>query len=206
MKQFIIFVLGLFIIGHMANAQSQKSDWGIGLRLGDPTGITVKRYLGDRAFEFSLGRTNFFNGNYYNNYFNDWYRDQNFNYTDIQYLSVTDIQPIGMQFHYLIHKNIPNIGGESVKGLDWYYGFGGQIRTVSYKYDYRYRVAGDNNWYIARDKVNEIDLGADGVIGLEYTFPDVPVSVFADAVLFMEILDNPFSFWFQGGIGGRYRF
>ena len=207
MKQFLFFVLGLFLIVQVSTAQSQKSDWGIGLRLGDPTGITLKRYMGGTAFEFSLGRTHYFNGNYYNNNFNDWYLDQNYNYTDIQYLGVQASQPIGFQAHYLIHNKISKIGDESVTGLDWYYGFGGQIRSQSYEYDYRYRVNGDNNWYVARgERVTNVDLGADAVIGLEYTFPDVPVSIFGDAVLFLELIDNPFSFWFQGGIGGRYRF
>ncbi|MBK6832505.1 MAG: hypothetical protein IPG92_18020 [Flavobacteriales bacterium] len=48
--------------------------------------------------------------------------------------------------------------------------------------------------------------GADGVIGLEYTFSKVPISLFLDGTLFMEIFDDPFLFRPQAGTGARFRF
>ena len=51
-----------------------------------------------------------------------------------------------------------------------------------------------------------VDLGADGVLGLEYTFRNAPLNLFMDGTLCMEIVDDPF--WFRGqfGIGARYLF
>ena len=45
-----------------------------------------------------------------------------------------------------------------------------------------------------------------GVIGLEYTFSKVPISLFLDGTLFMEIFDDPFLFRPQAGTGARFRF
>ena len=54
--------------------------------------------------------------------------------------------------------------------------------------------------------IDTTDFGLDGIIGLEYTFKDAPISVFADLNLFMELLDDPFLPFLQGGVGGRYNF
>ena len=53
---------------------------------------------------------------------------------------------------------------------------------------------------------NCLDVGVDGVLGLEYTFPKAPVSVFLDGTLYMELFDDPFLFSLQGGTGVRFRF
>ncbi len=161
-----------------------------------------------KALEFSVGRTYMFSDkDYSDKQFNDWYDSQKFNYTDFQYINYKSSAPIAFQFHYLIQKRINKVADENISGLEWYFGFGGQMRFQNYTYDYRYKLNGSADWfYTTGAKVTDLDIGADGVIGLEYTFKDVPISLFVDATLFMEIVDNPFLFWLQGGIGGRYRF
>lgn len=182
----------------------QAQDMGIGLRLGDPSGITFKKYFNEKnALEINLGRTRFGNGNgYYQSRYNDWYGNKNFNYTDFQYLGYSSNTPITIQVRYLFHKDFPD-----VPGLKWYYGAGGQIASQTYTFDYRYKIPGDNSWRLATgENVTDIDLGVDAILGLEYTFEDIPVSVFLDANLFVEIIDNPFLLWGQGGLGARYNF
>jgi len=183
-------------------------DWGIGVKLGDPSGITIKRYMDGKALELSVGRTHFFNKKgYYNNRFNDWYGDKKFGYKDFQYLDYKSSAPIGLQLHYLIQKSLDKVADENISGLEWYFGFGGQVRFQNYTYDYRYKLEGSPDWlYATGEKVTDTDIGVDGVIGLEYTLKDAPISLFVETTLFMEVADNPFLFWFQGGIGGRYRF
>ncbi len=183
-------------------------NWGIGVRLGDPSGITVKKYLPGNALEWSIGRTYVFSGReYYNDQFLDWYYDHNFEYTDFQYLGYQAYSPVGIQFHYLFRYPIDRIGEERVAGLEWYWGAGGQFRFQNYRYDYRYKPSGSNEWmYTTGRKVTDFDFGADGVIGLEYKFMDVPIAVFIDGTLFMEVVDDPFHFWLQGAVGARYLF
>ncbi|MCG8320890.1 MAG: hypothetical protein MI921_15415 [Cytophagales bacterium] len=135
---------------------AQDKEWGLGLRIGNPTGITAKKYLGTgNALEVALG-TNFNNGGF------------------------------ELLAHYLFHFPV-----SGAPGLDWYYGFGGQLQSHD---------RGDRDWD------NDMELGADGVIGLEYIFADAPVAIFLDGMLFLEIIDDPFDFDLDASIGVRYVF
>jgi len=193
----VILVLSLFT--GSASAQS----WGIGVRLGDPSGLSVKKYGNGHAWEFSLGRTHLFsNSRYYNDRYYNWYNDQNYGYKEHELINYRSSVPIGLQVHYLIQKPVANAAG-----LHWYFGFGGQLRTQRIDYDYRYKVENGPDWvYVNNESVIETDLGLDGVIGLEYLFADAPVAIFLDATLFMELFNDPFVFDAQGGLGVRYTF
>lgn len=215
MKKLLIFsFLTACILLATFRCFSQDYNWGIGLRLGDPSGITIKRYLepkgmvfpkDDKALELNIGRTHLFRRKgYYDNRFNDWYLKNQFGYKDFKYLGNKVSAPLGFQLHYLIHKDIPI---NELEKLQWYFGVGGQFRFQTYTFDYKYKLEGNPNWFLATgERVTDIDFGVDGVIGVEYIIPGAPVSVFVDFTLFMEIVDNPFMFWPQAGIGGRYNF
>jgi hypothetical protein len=179
-----------------------QNNWGIGVRLGDPSGLTVKKYAKSHAWEFSLGRTHLFtNRNYYNDRYYTWYNGRQFGYKEHQMLSYK-ANALGLQVHYLLHRPM-----KDAVGLDWYYGFGGQLRMQQVRYDYRYKVENGPDWVVVNDqKVTETDLGIDGVIGLEYKFQDAPVAIFVDATLYMEVVNDPFYFQGQGGLGVRYTF
>jgi len=199
-----IVLLFLFTVSIAAYGQKL----GFGVRLGDPSGLTLKKYFSKNALEISVGRTYMFYGRgWYDHRFNDWYERQKYDYEDFQYMDYHSSVPIGVQVHYLFNNSINKIGDDAITGLNWYYGFGGQLRFQNYTYDFKYKIHGDNNWYYEKNKqVNNIDLGGDGVIGLEYTFDKAPLSIFLDITLFMEVVDDPFLFHFQSGLGCRYNF
>ena len=184
-----------------ASAYSNARSWGLGLRLGDISGVTAKKYLpGGRALEFSFGATSYRGYDYRDHFYND---DR---YADFEYLNYRRRGAVALQVHYLFQKDI-----RGVNNLQWYWGFGGQIRSKTYLYEYRYRNyygpgSGDYNWVNANDKVADIDLGADILIGLEYHIPGAPLSLFTDVNLMLELLDDPFALYGQGGIGIRYNF
>jgi len=192
----------LLLFGALLPATT-SAQWGVGFRLGDPSGISVKKYWSGHAFEVSLGRTYLFRNNrYYNDYYNDWYTDQRFDHSAHEYIAYRASPALGLQLHYLIQKEVKNAAN-----LDWYYGFGAQFCSLQFYYDYRYRTGPGSDWVVVRDeRVTELDLGLDGVIGLEYNFSNAPVSIFTDATLFMELIDNPFVFAGQFGLGVRFRF
>ncbi len=194
-----IVVLLLILFSQPAAGQS----WGLGIRLGDPSGISVKKYNKSHAWEFSLGRTHLFsNKRYYNDRYYNWYNGQNFGYKEHEFITYRSTVPIGLQIHYLIQKPLSDAGG-----LDWYFGFGGQLRTQRIEYDYRYKLENGPDWvYVNNEVVTEMDLGVDGVIGLEYLFPEAPIAIFLDATLFMELVNDPFVFNAQAGVGVRYTF
>ncbi len=144
--------IALLPLGSLA----QDANWGIGLRLGNPTGLSAKKYLGaSNGLELAFG---------------------------------TNLEGNGFELlgHYLFHFPI-----KKYEGLDWYYGFGLQIRQKRYKLS---------------DNVEESDFGGDLVLGVEHHFQNVPLTIFMDAVLFVELLNNPFSIAIDGGLGIRYNF
>lgn len=211
MRQKLKLIISIGIVSALvlfSNNTMGQNNWGVGVRLGDPSGISIKKYTENNAIELSVGRTHWSaRDNWYNNRFDDWYKDKKFGHHDFQYWGHKASTPIGVQLHYLFRKSINQVADESVRGLEWYYGFGGQFRYQTYSYDYRYKLDGDPNWYYnSGERVTDLDIGVDGVIGLEYTFEDAPISVFLDATLFMEVVDNPFLFWMQAGVGARYNF
>lgn len=196
----------LFLAFLSLNVSAQKI--GLGLRGGDPSGLTVKKYMGGKALEFNLGRTGVWYGHgWYDDRFNDWYIDQKFDYEYYEYTGFHGAAPVSIQLHYLVQKDLSHFLGENTPGLEWYLGAGGQLRSWNYGYDYRYKLKGDPNWhYVTDSHVHNIDLGPDGVLGVEYTFSELPISVFADLTLFVEVVDDPLALWTQGGAGVRYNF
>ncbi|MEK6477282.1 hypothetical protein WJR50_07100 [Catalinimonas sp. 4WD22] len=183
-----------------ASVQKQNSpqaayQWGIGLRVGDPTGLTVKRFLGSRAFELSIGRSGMMGFNARREFDNDNYFD------DYVYLDSRFRSAVGVQLHYLSFKQIPIEGSDE---LSWYVGLGGQLRSTSV--DYRYRYWRNNDRRDRWESVTDLDFGADFLGGLDYTFHDVPLSLFVDVTLFVELLDDPLFLRLQGGGGIRYNF
>ena len=187
----------------LLSTTAAAQDWGIGFRLGDPSGLTVKRYWNNKAFEVSVGRSYLFTGNkFYNKAYERWYDRSDFNYDKHEFLSYAHSVPVGVQLHYLIQNPVGK-----VNGLSWYYGFGAQIRVVGYQFSYRYKVPNDNEWiYVENARASNVDLAADAVLGMEYTFPKAPVSLFVDGTVSMEVFDDPFLFFLQGGTGVRFRF
>ncbi len=177
--------------------------WGIGFRLGDPSGLTVKKYNGQSALELNIGRAHpFSNDQFYYDFYDRWYDGKHFGYTAHQFLGYRSTVPLGIQLHWVKQKSV-----KSAEGLEWYLGLGAQMRWQTVDLAYRYKVAGDNDWYyVEGERVTGIDLGVDGVLGLEYKFKNAPLSLFMDGTLFMEVVDDPFLFWPQFGFGARYRF
>ncbi len=157
MKNLKKLIVALAIIALLPfTTRGQEANWGVGLRLGNPTGLSAKKYLGaSNGLELAFG---------------------------------TNLQGNGFELlgHYLFHFPI-----NKYEGFDWYYGLGLQIRQKQYKIS---------------DGVEEADFGGDLVIGIEYHFQNVPLTLFTDAVLFIELLNDPFEVALDGGIGIRYRF
>lgn len=196
----------LFLAFLSLSVSAQKI--GLGLRAGDPSGLTIKKYMGGKALEFNLGSSGvWYRHGWYDKRFDDWYFDQKFDYDAYEYKGFHGASAVSLQLHYLFQKDLSNFLGENTPGLEWYVGAGVQLRSWSYKYDYRYKLKGDPNWhYVDNTRVHDLDFGPDGVVGIEYTFSEIPVSVFGDVTLFVEVVDDPLALWTQGGVGVRYNF
>ncbi|RYD70586.1 MAG: hypothetical protein EOP53_25170 [Sphingobacteriales bacterium] len=150
--------------------------------------------------EFNIGRTYYL---YNYSYEKAFYRYDKFDNRNIYYYDKYRANtPIDIQLHILKQKKIA-----SITGMDWYVGVGPQFRIQKVEYFYKEKFGPDkDDWRYTSTVYNAIDAGIDGVIGLEYTFDDIPLSIAGDATLFMEIFDDPFLPWGQVGVAIRYNF
>ncbi|HEX3386136.1 MAG TPA: hypothetical protein VHS53_13145 [Mucilaginibacter sp.] len=87
----------------------------------------------------------------------------------------------------------------NIEGFRFYYGFGAHLGAVGAGYYQRFN--GDNVHYTN----NQILLGADGVIGLEYVIPQSPIAVSVDLNPRLELATGPF-FDIAPGLGVKYCF
>lgn len=188
---FCVSVVLCFVTGFTLG---QVRDQGIGLRLGDPVGITYKSYFANpMALEIVVGTSSAnWHNNYYRKAFNSASRFDGFDYIDHQ-VNYT----ISLQGRLLWHQAVPaNVEGR----LDWFYGFGVHIRSSDVEYSY---FEQDIRRF---DKKQNFDLGPEGVVGVEYELLDFPIVAFAEANLMAELIDNPFRFRLFGALGVRYAF
>ncbi|MFW6223222.1 MAG: hypothetical protein ACOC3T_06390, partial [Bacteroidota bacterium] len=129
MEKAFFTILLLLGFGFADAQRYSRYDAGLGLRLGDPFGLSYKYYMqGDKAFEANLGST--FPG-FYSGYFSNTFNDVE-GYGRATYLGHTVNFSVAANARLLAHQDFP----EDVDGLQWYYGVGVQIRLIGV--DYRF--------------------------------------------------------------------
>lgn len=197
----VILSVMMLIMVSLSYGQKRSStpakNWGVGVKIGDPLGLTLKKYNGNKAFEFIIGRTYYW-GRY--DYGYHYRHDNRFkNHHRFNYVRAYDYStPVALQLRYLVHKDI-----KGAPGLQWYLGAGVQFRHQTYYYEYY------DGWtppYYFAVKETDIGIGPEAVVGVEYTFKDVPISLGLDLNLYVEFVDRPFLFLLQGGLAARYNF
>ncbi len=175
MKKSLLLVL--FVLATIT-VQAQSQNWAVGFRLGEPSGVNVRKYIGtNHAFDLNIGT---YGGLY----------GTNREYRSGRYKSVG----LAIQGHYLWRTS------DLFNRSDFmaYYGFGGQINIRNY--------FPDNLATQSVNNVSETSLGGSGVAGLEYFVPSKPYSVFVETGLYCELLAVPFYFNVQSGVGIRFNF
>ena len=101
----------LGLVSAISPARAQYNNWAVGFRLGEPSGINVRKYFGDKhAFDLNVGT---YGGLY----------GTRRSYRSGEYKSVG----LSVQGHYLWYANLTK--SESIRG---YYGLGGQVNTRRY--------------------------------------------------------------------------
>jgi hypothetical protein len=95
------FLTALFVC-FISIAFAQDGNWGIGLRLGEPSGITLKRYMGANAWDLTVGSPTYGRGGY-------------------------AAGGLSVMFNYLWHNDF-----QGADGLQWYYGLGGNLHSRRY--------------------------------------------------------------------------
>jgi hypothetical protein len=129
-----IGILILFTIIATASF-SQEKKWAVGARLGEPSGLNIRKYFDERAFEVNIGTYGGLWGN------NRGYRKGNY-------------QSVGLAVNanYLWHKNL--FKKETAK---YYYGFGAQFNSRKYFPDNTNVVQGVSSLSIGGDALAGVE-------------------------------------------------
>lgn len=189
-----LFLFLITLITYTAEAQKLNS---VGIRLIDPMGVTYKRYTNhQKAFEIGIGTIP-------DGWLDVYYRssfDHKDKYEDMMYRECERNGTVYLFGRLLMQNNIPVV---DLKGsLEWYWGVGAVFKTA--QVEYFYSTPSEPYEYFT-DKRTDIDFGPDFIGGLEYTFEKVPITLYTELSLFLEIVDRT-NIRALGGIGGRYRF
>lgn len=169
-------------------------DLAVGIRLGTPTAISIKKYYGTTGLEFVFGTMpNIYyknDYNYYNNKFNNYYfKNKNYNYS---YFDKSTSLLLGLNLSKL--KASTKISGLYVYGSG---GFNVIFNKYSLGYNnYPFGYVEETDWFV--------DFGLNALIGVEYHFPDLPVSAFFDLGGYFEFYHELGSIYPQASIGARY--
>lgn len=194
MKRVTLFVL--FIMPFFGIAQEHQ----IGLRLGEPFSITYKTYLDEHfSVEGLIGRGNPNSTSYYRRAF-----ENNRPVSSALYSGHSVSDAFSLHARVAYNEDISSEFDISEGTLLAYVGVGAQIRNA--RVDYLYFTPSANDPMIQAESRNNIDFGPEGYIGTEYIFQDLPLSIFAEVGLFLELVDRPGHVKLQGGLGARYLF
>jgi hypothetical protein len=139
----------------LASAAMAANGLGLGVIVGEPTGLSAKYWLGDRTAVDAAAAWSFW-GNY---------------------------AALNVHADLLVHHpewlKVPS--GE----LPVYYGIGGRLKLAS---------AGEN-----------MRLGARVPLGIEYIFEELPVGLFLETALVVDVIPSV-GLWGHGAAGARYYF
>lgn len=197
-----VFAIFLLLVAFVPTVQAQRNETpnSIGIRLGDPMGISYKRYLPtNKALEFVLGSgVHGWYRSYYKNSFDHFSR-----YDDARYLSHRVESTVTLLGRYLFHYNIPMDPPASEGTVEWYWGIGAMLRSAKVRYHYQEDAPPQR---VRNDTRTDITFGPEGIIGMEYTFEDIPLTLFGEFSLLIEIADRPGAVKFSGGTGARVNF
>ncbi len=172
-----LLLLTFLTISYLST-QAQEKSWAVGAKIGDPGGLTIRKYLSNdkNVIEVNIGvygalwglRSNYKSGAF-----------------DGAGLSFSGL--------YLWHN-------EMSSRLKNYYGFGVQITSRSY---YEEKVV---NGLPYKDLNPATGLGGLGQAGLEYFLPSSPISIFGEVGAYVELIPAVLYFHPQGGLGARLNF
>lgn len=173
-----IKVLLTLIIGLTASSLifSQQKEWGSGLRIGEPGGFMIRKYLknGINAIEVNMGT-----------YGGLWGTHRNY--------KAGSFQNIGYSINALYLWHHPTILNPN---LQTYYGFGPQYTVRDY-YSPGISIANE-----VRKSLGGAVIG--GVEYFPIDAPNL--SFFSEIGFYSEISPNPFFTHIQGGVGARVNF
>jgi hypothetical protein len=179
---------------------------GIGVKLGDPFAVTYKYYPNKKwGIAIDAGKAS---SGLYNRYFIqkfDEYSGKSVRDT-VTYLSHRVKQDFIGEVKVLYHFDATKIS----PGLQVYLGAGWEWKSTNLQYSYTYDTSppagGQSRNEIARLSRNRFTQGPQVVVGIEYSYFQMPISAFMEVEYFQDVQADPGWKKFEGGVGLRYVF
>jgi hypothetical protein len=180
---------------------------GIGIKIGDPIGLTYKAYFLDRlGFEIVAGIPT---GGLYANFIIDEFNNlefEGFEGDSLLYISHDIGASAALQARFLLHNPLPSgITGET--GVDWYVGIGFSLRFLDVTYQFQNVSSGDPTDFELGEANEKFFLqGPEITLGFEYALNNLPLTAFAEGNVFLSLGSVSTDLRFLGGLGLRYNF
>lgn len=173
---------------------------GLGVRVGDPVGITAKVYFPQNlAFEIVAGSAlNGLYANYHAENFNTYTSNENYSYVGhtVNYIYAG-------QARLLWHIPLPH----RLPGMSVYGGAGVQMRQTSLTYLQREKRTAGYDAGLLREVDYVYNMYRPEVsLGCEHIMERVPISVFAEINYLFDLEKEYYDTNFTGGLGLRYIF
>ncbi len=192
--KFRILTLALFLLLPLFSIAQER---GIGIRFGEPLSITYKDFISDYiSIEGMIGSAGVNGNSYYRRDF-----DSNLPSPNAFYIGHSANRGVSFNIRGAYHEDFTDEFGIEQGYLLGYAGAGAQLRSVRVNYVYS-----SNQTVSLSEQRTNIDFGPEAFVGGEYYFDDLPINVFAEFGLFLELLDRVGNIKAQGGIGVRYLF
>ncbi len=192
----------LVIATTLANGLLFAQRLGIGVKLGEPTGITLKFYQSASNFDLSFGRTGWWGWAW--NAIDRIERKFTSQYDDVSVDYAYYARPLYIQgiYHFVFRDlNIPDFPNVFVE-----LGIGAQANFSVVRYGvWLYR----NNWGWRYESGTLMDIDVGPVLsgGIDWwlTEYDIPLGISLNGTIFFEMFDVPMGRWYIGTtLGIRY--
>lgn len=181
---------------------------GLGIKVGDPFALTYK-YYPNKKYSFAVDFGKAASGLY-----SRYYREMFF-----QQINTDSIPPERLEdsnFTYVTHdvktdivaevKVLRHFNAEKISpGLQLYIGLGWEWRSLKLRYDYLYSSQFFENEFNTFE-MSRSTHGVQGVLGIEYSYFQLPISAFMELEFYNDIGRDPGWRRVQGGVGLRYVF
>jgi len=183
---------------------------GFGFKVGDPVALTYKLYF-RKYLSFVVDGGSASSGLYNSKHRSDFSLYSPEISAPLDYPLNQAFNPIYTN-HQIIGEYVAEVKAlyqmqtdNLYKGLQTYIGLGYQYRKLGIEYVYYYNYPNSNK--IVKDTLqkNKTYQGPELILGIEYSYFQIPVSAFMEITAFRDIT---FTSWsrIQGGIGLRYVF
>lgn len=172
-KRFLILTI-LLGIGVVPVFSQNYDNWAIGVKVGEPIGLNVRKYFdsGTKNFDVNVGTYGLLWGGTRKYAGNPYY-----------------VGTAGFMLQGIFHWN-KQLG--SSERFQVYYGFGGQLNSRKTA-----RVVGNNS------SIRERTIGGVGNAGIEYSLPDNDLSLFVDGGVYVELIGKPLFMAVPASVGLR---